>query len=85
MSIWTEKQTDNLNKYQNCACFHPYTCGGIKNGRDCRVILVATQDGWVCPDKCGYTQKWAHAMHTETDLTNNVNPIFGYLTRGLTQ
>jgi hypothetical protein len=53
---FTKEQCDRLNAYQEAHVFHPFTCG---NG--CRrSVLVATPEGWKCPD-CDYTQDWAHA------------------------
>lgn len=72
---WTEKQVKNLNDYQNCGVYHPFTCGGKKDGKDCRSTLVATKDGWVCPDGCGYTQNWAHDFMLNYDLANDKNPF----------
>lgn len=57
---WTEEQVRNLNKYQVIGLFHPYTCGGKKDGKDCRADLIATKDGWICPEGCGYTQDWCN-------------------------
>jgi len=59
---WTQAQVDNLNSWQECGYVHPFTCGGTKDGKDCRADLVATIDGWICPEGCGYTQDWAHAQ-----------------------
>lgn len=62
---WTKSQVDTLNAYQRNKYFHPYTCSNrgdsehkFANGD--YGVLVATENGWVCPD-CGYTQDWAHA------------------------
>lgn len=61
---WTADQVESLNGYQTSGYGHPYTCPD----RDVntyaetlvdRGVLVATTDGWRCPD-CGYTQGWAH-------------------------
>lgn len=57
---WTDEQVKNLNEFQQCGVCHPFTCGGKKDGKDCRADLVATKDGWICPDGCGYKQDWAH-------------------------
>ncbi len=45
-----------LNAYQQSRAFHPFTCGGTCGGRS---VLVAQEQGWVCPS-CDYTQDWAH-------------------------
>jgi hypothetical protein len=52
---FTESEVEKLNQWQTDGRFHPFTCGSA----DCREVLVATVDGWVCP-KCDYTQDWAH-------------------------
>ena len=54
-SPFTKEQVESLNGYQEEGYFHPFTCGKD----DCRQTLVATEDGWVCPD-CDYKQNWAH-------------------------
>lgn len=59
---WTDEQVKNLNEFQTEGYMHPFTCGGKKDGKDCRSVLVATKDGWICPDGCGYTQNWAHSF-----------------------
>ena len=56
MALWTDEQVKNLNEYQEAGYMHPFTCGTPK----CSADLVATPDGWVCPNGCGYTQNWAH-------------------------
>ena len=67
--MWTEKQVSNLNNFQNSGAFHPFTCGGKdKEGKDCRSVLLATKDGWICPDGCGYTQNWAHEAMLNFDM-----------------
>ena len=62
---WSEATIKSLNELQTGIRYgHPYTCenrndGNHKNnGRDLG-CLVATADGWVCPD-CSYRQNWAH-------------------------
>ena len=52
---FTEDQVCSLNEYQKAGKFHPFTCECGKSD------LVATQEGWICPCVCGYTQSWAHA------------------------
>lgn len=56
---WTQEQVDALNGYQQAGQFHPFTCGG-EHDHGHHVDLLATEDGWVCPEGCGYTQGWAH-------------------------
>lgn len=57
---WTDEQVATLNYYQESGVFHPYTCGGEK----CRADLVATVNGWTCP-QCDYTQDWAYPISRE--------------------
>lgn len=53
---WTPEQVANLNAFQRNGYVHPFTCK-CPNPRN---TLVATQDGWVCPnDACGWVQAWA--------------------------
>ena len=53
---FTQEQCDRLNAYQNAGVFHPFTCGNDSR----HAVLVATPEGWKCPD-CDYTQGWAHS------------------------
>ena len=54
-SPFTVEQVESLNGYQKAGPFHPFTCGTDS----CRHDLIATEEGWVCPE-CDYTQCWAH-------------------------
>jgi len=54
---FTDDQVDSLNAFQAFGASHPFTCGGD----NCREVLRATSDGWVCP-KCGHRQDWAHSF-----------------------
>lgn len=61
---WTEEQVACLNAYQAHGRYHPFTCPnrseeGHQERHGDLGVLVATTDGWVCPD-CDYTQDWAH-------------------------
>ena len=65
MKDWTQEQVEQLNRIQRGELGgHPHTCPNRSiaphrnNGRDIGCLL-ATKDGWVCPD-CGYTQDWFH-------------------------
>lgn len=45
---------------------HPFTCGNRNDGNHGEEggdlgILIATEEGWVCPH-CDYTQQWAHPI-----------------------
>jgi hypothetical protein len=64
--IWTDDQVATLNANQKAGQFHPFTCGGSSEVPGCREVLVATPNGWVCPDpRCTYTQGWAHGFMME--------------------
>ena len=58
---FSEEQVRGLNAYQDAGRFHPFTCGNDSRHAN----LVATTDGWVCPD-CSYTQDWAHGFMAGT-------------------
>lgn len=63
---WTPEQVAALNRFQREGGMHPFTCGGDHESHH---VLVATPDGWVCPDRpvCGYTQDWAHWFMARPD------------------
>ena len=65
---WTDDQVKCLNDFQQAGYVHPFTCGG----EDCRMDLIATNNGWICPSGCGYTQNWAH----DYMLVFKTNPDF---------
>lgn len=60
---WTPAQVEALNKFQQERWMHPFTCGSgnrtDEKHTDGEGILVATENGWICPF-CDYTQDWAH-------------------------
>lgn len=56
---FTEEEVESLNGYQESGYGHPFTCGNNSDH-----ILVATREGWVCPE-CDYTQRWAHKFMTD--------------------
>jgi uncharacterized radical SAM superfamily Fe-S cluster-containing enzyme len=60
---FTQKQVDNINRYQREGRFHPFTCGSgnrtDEKHLDGEGILVATEDGLHCP-YCDYRQNWVH-------------------------
>lgn len=62
MPPWNKDQIKNLNSWQTCGFFHPFTCGNEK----CRADLIATENGWKCPN-CDYTQNWAHGFMTRNE------------------
>ena len=61
--IFTPEEVKSLNEYQQAGYFHPFTCGSgnrtDKHHLDGEGLLVATENGWVCP-YCNYVQNWAH-------------------------
>lgn len=62
MSLFTPEEVVSLNAYQKSGVFHPFTCEGDRTDEkhlDGEGLLVATEDGWVCP-YCDYRQGWAH-------------------------
>ena len=61
---WTAEQVKNLNDFQEAGIFHEFCCGGKIGGADCHAVLIATENGWVCPVNCGYTQDWANDFMT---------------------
>lgn len=69
---WTDEQVRRLNDFQNSGAFHPFTCpeqrevSHNKGEAHKDTDLIATNDGWVCPE-CDYTQNWAHKGMLETD------------------
>jgi NAD+ synthetase len=77
---FTNEQVQNLNEYQKLGIVHPFTCCSPENIHECERscgkgegILIATNNGWVCP--CGkYTQDWAHAfMANVSELKKRYN------------
>lgn len=61
---WSMREVAALNQWQS-GHGHPFTCsnrndGGHRTTTDLGV-LVATGQGWTCPD-CDYTQDWAHGF-----------------------
>jgi|WetSurSiteA1Bulk_404760.scaffolds.fasta_scaffold182682_2 hypothetical protein len=48
---WTDEQVELINLFQKSGKGHPYTCGG-GGGPHSGVDLIATNEGWVCPE-CG--------------------------------
>lgn len=61
---WPADVVDQLNAYQAAGVIHPFTCRA-EHPAD-RPVLVATADGWECPDPaCDFTQGWAHDFMTD--------------------
>ena len=61
-------QVQRLNEWRAAPGVHPFTCANRGDGDHRRTtdlgVLVATVDGWICPD-CSCTQRWAHQSMTE--------------------
>jgi hypothetical protein len=61
--VFTDDEVAALNEYQHSGLMHPFTCGNRKNIQETHAdgegILVATNEGWICPF-CNYKQYWAH-------------------------
>jgi len=67
---FTKFQVDKLNHYQQLGFVHEFTCG---NKHDGNKILIATEDGWICPS-CDYKQNWANKfMLNSSKLEENWN------------
>lgn len=61
--VFSAQEVKSLNAFQRSGKFHPFTCGGTKHYSEDEPtpMLLATIDGWVCPDPhCDYRQVWAH-------------------------
>jgi hypothetical protein len=62
---FTPEQVEALNEFQTAGQMHPFTCanrgdeGHIRREGSDLGQLIATPNGWTCPD-CDYTQDWAH-------------------------
>lgn len=58
---FTNEQVEALNAWQQRPGVHPFTCPNDHTDSTAEYVLVATTDGWTCPDeRCDYTQHWAH-------------------------
>jgi hypothetical protein len=58
---FTNQQVELLNQFQGSGKFHSFTCGSD----NCRSILIATTNGWICPN-CDYKQNWCHSFMVKT-------------------
>lgn len=60
---WTDEEVRRLNEHQKNERFHPFTCGSgrrtDKDHLDGEGVLVATNQGWMCP-YCDYRQDWCY-------------------------
>lgn len=60
INMKTKEELEQLNIQQHSGRFHPYTCGFNRtdiNHLDGEGILLATENGWVCP-YCNYKQPY---------------------------
>ena len=60
--VFSPDEVRSLNECQHAGVMHPFTCGGNRTDEkhlDGEGVLVATEDGWICPF-CDYKQDWAH-------------------------
>lgn len=57
-SPFTDEQVKALNEYQHSGAFHEFTCGSLIHPMGKDNLLIATNNGWKCPN-CDYTQDWA--------------------------
>jgi hypothetical protein len=70
---WDDYTVDTLNRFQMSHLWHPFTCPkrdkpGHHPHKDADLgQLIATPDGFKCPD-CHYTQNWAHAFMANPDI-----------------
>lgn len=72
---WTPDQIKNLNEFQANRHMHPFTCGTA----GCRADLVATAEGWTCPNGCGYTQNWAHDFMLDGSWHKQANEVMNLM------
>jgi hypothetical protein len=72
---WTKEQVNNLNAFQFCGMFHPFTCGSGNrtdaDHLDGEGVLLATTVGWVCT-YCEYKQSWAHDFMLSGELLSDL-------------
>lgn len=54
--VWTDEQVRNINEFQACGFYHPFTCECPSPQRD---NLRATRTGLDC-ERCGWHQTWVH-------------------------
>lgn len=66
---FTDEQIAALNQFQADGRFHPYTCGNDSTHAN----LVATRDGWICPD-CDYRQAWAAVFQAPATPCTDFKP-----------
>jgi len=54
---WTTEEVKALNQYQKLNPTHAFICS---EQHDKESVLVATEDGWICPIVgCYYARDWA--------------------------
>ena len=72
---FTDEQVKNLNEFQHCG-FHEFTCGGAGHPIDTDNVLIATNNGWHCPN-CEYTQDWAHDAMCDGSMAKAMKEFIG--------
>lgn len=75
--LWTDEQVTSLNDYQLYGMMHPFTCPNRgdsphRTSKGDHGALVATPDGWRCPD-CAYRQDWAHPWMIDRSWETSAN------------
>lgn len=70
---FTDEQVKNLNEFQACG-FHEFTCGSADHTQETCGVLIATTDGWHCPN-CDYTQDWAFAEMADSSMAKAMNEV----------
>lgn len=79
LAPFNDAQVEQLNRYQASGVMHEFTCG---RPHPAHVTLVATNDGWVCPDpECGYTQNWAHAFMADKEQLDELLAMLSFKLR----
>lgn len=69
---FTDEQVVTLTKFQTGGWWHPFTCGRRSEHPDNEGVLIATTDGWRCPDEdCWYVQNWAHAFMADPEFVES--------------
>lgn len=54
---WSEEEVKSLNDFQEAQPLHPFTHSS--DDGDDEELLIATSDGWRCPNHPDYDQDWA--------------------------
>lgn len=84
---FTDEQVRVLGQWQEGRGIHPFTCGGEHPRAGAAVdaivtravVLIPTNEGWLCPEGCGYTQTWAHAFMADPDVLVEIDRQAGLI------